>query len=313
MGGASSEEEVPLFLSNMFCDRHILRIPFTPLRILIAKMIVLGRAAKSIACYRQIGGSPLLRHTKKLAKKLHLKTRLPVFIAMRYTPPFSSEAIRQIEEIGAQRLIVIPLYPQYSTTTTLSSLEEFAAEIKSAGIEVESRAVTRFFDHPTYNVSVIERLKVALGKRDPSAYALIFSAHALPQSIVNRGDPYQEECEKHSEILRKYLVCENLEFASYHLAYQSKIGVMKWLTPSLDQTLASLAKEGVKRAVIVPISFAIDNLETDYELSIDYAARARKLGYEELLISSCPNDSDRFVQTLSELAGAYMRERGESA
>jgi ferrochelatase len=313
MGGASSEEEVLLFLNNMFRDWHILRISIKPLRFLIAKMIVLKRAAKSIACYRLIGGSPLLRHTKNLAKKLCLKTRIPVFIAMRYTPPFSSEAIRQIRESGAQKLILIPLYPQYSTATTLSSLEEFSAEVERVRVEVKSIAVRRFFDHPTYNVSVIERLKATLGERNPAAFALIFSAHALPQAVVNRGDPYQKECEKHSEILQKYLVCENLEFASYHLAYQSKIGVMKWLVPSLEQTLASLAKEGVKKAVILPISFAIDNLETNYELSIDYVARARKLGYEELLVSSCPNDSDRFVQALSELAGACIRERGGSA
>jgi ferrochelatase len=303
MGGAANNEEVPIFLKNMFRDRHILRIGFRPLRHLMAWIIASKRKSQALANYALIGSkSPLLNHSKSLAKKLAEITAAPVFIAMRYAPPWTNEAVSAIKDSGVDKLVLLPLYPQYSTATTLSSLECFYDEMKKQSFSLPIAVIDRFYDHPTYNACVIDEIKQALGSHSPNEFALIFSAHGLPQSVVDRGDPYQNECETHTRILSKRLTLENLDFDQICLAYQSKVGPLKWITPSLDQAISDMYSKGVRKLLIVPLSFTIDNLETDYELSIEYYNRAKKMGYEEVLIARCPNDSDRFALALSELA-----------
>ena len=169
MGGASNLGEVPLFLKNMFNDPQILRIPFKPIRSLIASLIVWRRAGASMGNYRLIGGrSPLLAHTRALAAKLEALGEMPVFIVMRYTPPFADEAIEAIKKSGVDELILIPLYPQYSTTTALSSLWDFEEAMVRGGLDLPTRKIERFFDHPTYNAAVIERIKEALSGESAS-------------------------------------------------------------------------------------------------------------------------------------------------
>jgi ferrochelatase len=307
MGGASNAEEIPLFLKNMFRDRHILRIGFRPLRFFLAWVIVSKRKAKAQANYALIGDrSPLLNHTRSLAKKLSKITSAPVFIAMRYAPPFTDEAIVKIKASGADKLVLLPLYPQYSTATTLSSLEHFYDEMKKISFSLPIALVGRFYDHPTYNACIIDEIKSALSSQNPREFALIFSAHGLPQSVIDKGDPYQSECEAHVRILSKRLTLENIEFQHICLAYQSKVGPLRWITPSLEMAINDLYAKGAKKLLIVPLSFTIDNLETDYELSIEYYDLAKKIGYEEVLIARCPNDSDRFALALSELAAAAL-------
>jgi ferrochelatase len=305
MGGASDGEEVLVFLKNMFRDRHILRISFRPLRYLLAYLIASTRKSQALARYALIGNrSPLLSYSQSLARKLSKNAAVPVFIAMRYTRPFTSEAIKALQESGAKKLVLLPLYPQYSTATTLSSLECFYEEMKKAAFSLPIAVIDRFYDHPTYNACVIDQIKLVLGSKNPREFALIFSAHGLPQNVIDKGDPYQSECEAHAQILSKRLTLENIEFKDICLAYQSKVGPLKWITPSLDTTIKNLYNKGAKKALIVPLSFTIDNLETDYELSIDYRGRAKKTGYEEVLIARCPNDDDHFALALSELANA---------
>lgn len=305
MGGASNLDEVPLFLKNMFNDPQILRIPFKPIRKLVASLIVWRRAGASMGNYRLIGGrSPLLNHTRSLAQKLERTGAMPVFIAMRYTPPFADEAIAAIKKSGVEELILIPLYPQYSTTTTLSSLWDFEEAMVQGGLDLPVRKIERFYDHPTYNAAVIERIAEALAGHGAERFALVFSAHGLPQSVVDGGDPYQRECEAHVELLKKRLTLENLFFARVDLAYQSKVGPMKWLTPSLEEKLTELKNAGFKKVLIVPLAFTIDNLETDFELAIEYREKAQSLGFETYALARCPNDSERFAQALLELAQA---------
>jgi ferrochelatase len=303
MGGVSSGDEVPTFLKNMFRDRRILRIGFSPLRYFLAWLIASRRKSKALAHYALIGDrSPLLNHTRSLAKKLSAIASAPVFIAMRYSTPFTGDVVEEIKKSGVNKIVLLPLYPQYSTATTLSSLETFYDEMKKKSFSASISLVDRFYDHPTYNACIIDEIKYALGARNPEEFSLIFSAHGLPQNVINGGDPYQAECEEHARILTKRLTYENLAFESISLAYQSKIGPLKWITPSLEHTINDLYTKKSKKLLIVPLSFTIDNLETDYELSIDYYNRAKKIGFEEILIARCPNDSDRFATALSELA-----------
>ncbi|MDR2033489.1 MAG: ferrochelatase [Helicobacteraceae bacterium] len=303
MGGAANEEEVSIFLKNMFRDRHILRIGSRPLRYLLAWLIASKRKSKALSHYAMIGDrSPILSHSRSLAKKLSAIAGARVFIAMRYAPPFTSEAVAEVKKSGVKRLVLLPLYPQYSTATTLSSLECFYSEMKKIAFSLPISRVDRFYDHPTYNAAIIDEIKKVLGAKNASEFALVFSAHGLPQSVVDKGDPYQTECEAHARILTKRLTLENLSFDETVLAYQSKVGPLKWITPSLEQTINELYRKGHRKLLIVPLSFPIDNLETDYELAIDYFNRAKKIGYEEFLVARCPNDSDRFATALSELA-----------
>jgi ferrochelatase len=305
MGGAANNKEVPLFLRNMFRDRHILRIGFRPLRYFLAWIIALRRKSQALAHYALIGErSPLLSHARSLADKLSKIAAAPVFLVMRYAPPFTDEAVKAIKASGADKLVLLPLYPQYSTATTLSSLECFYDEMKKISFGLPIAVVDRFYDHPTYNACIVDEIKAALESKNSNEFALIFSAHGLPQSVIDKGDPYQRECEAHVQILSKRLTLENIDFETIRLAYQSKVGPLKWITPSLDLVINDLHSKGARKLLIVPLSFTIDNLETDYELSIEYYNRAKEKGYEEVLIARCPNDSDRFALALSELANA---------
>ncbi len=305
MGGASSLDEVPLFLKNMFNDPLILRIPFAPLRRMLAAFITWRRAEGSKSNYRLIGGrSPLLAHTRQLAKKIEAGSDFRCFIAMRYTPPFADEAAREIAQSDLDELILLPLYPQYSSTTTQSSIEDFGAALKHAGFDRPVRLIERFYDHPTFNHAIVEQIEQALEGEHPKDYALIFSAHGLPQSVIDSGDPYQKECEAHVAILKKQLALASLNFGRTELAYQSKVGPMKWIEPSLDEMLETLLEAGYKRVLIYPLAFTIDNLETDFELAIEYREAAMKMGFEAYRVARCPNDSDRFARALIELSSA---------
>jgi ferrochelatase len=301
MGGPNNLEEVEVFLKNMFNDKNILTMKSNLLRKLIAGMIVFRRTESSQEIYRELGGkSPIVGHTKNLIKKLQDKVGDDVLVdfVMRYTPPFADEVIKKLNEQKVRKIYLIPLYPQYSTTTTKSSLEDFKEHYhKSAGdaILVE---IKHFFENTTYNKSILQNIKNKMDDERYSEFELIFSAHGLPQKIVDAGDCYQNHVQKHVEILKEMLKAEGMEFGGVHLAYQSKVGPMKWLEPSLDDTLKGMSGKNV---VIFPIAFTIDNSETDYELEIEYKEIAKELGVGEFRVCRCPNDSDLFVDALMQI------------
>lgn len=301
MGGPNNLNEVEMFLHNMFNDPYIIRTKSTLLRRFIAGMITLTRAEKSQDIYRQIGGkSPLVELTQNLVSRLSetLDSEIIVDFVMRYTPPMAEEACQRLKKEGIEKVYLIPLYPQYSSTTTQSSLDDFEATAHKIGWDLITVEIKHFFAHETYNRCVIERIKEALGNDNSEEFDIIFSAHGLPQKIVDQGDPYQRQVIAHVGLIEGLMKSMGIHFNGVHLAYQSKVGPMKWLEPSLENTLNTLKN---KRVVIVPIAFSIDNSETDFELSIEYAEVAHELGYEAYRVCRCPNDHPLFVQTLKEL------------
>lgn len=301
MGGPNNLNEVETFLHNMFNDPYIIRTKSTLLRRFIAGMITLTRTEKSQEIYQKIGGkSPLVEHTRSVVKRLQevVGDEVIVDFVMRYTPPMAYEVCRNLKEQGVKKVYLIPLYPQYSSTTTQSSLDDFEKTAHAVGWDVIMVEIKHFFAHETYNRCLIERIKEALGEDKADSFELIFSAHGLPQKIVDQGDPYQRQVIAHVELIEAMMKKNDLNFNGIHLAYQSKVGPMKWLEPSLDTTLHDLKN---KRVIIVPIAFTIDNSETDFELSIEYAEVAHELGYKEYRVCRCPNDHLLFVQTLHEL------------
>lgn len=300
MGGPNNLDEVKLFLSNMFNDKNIITVKSDLLRRFIALMITTSRTKKAQANYAKIGGkSPLVGYTEKLVDKLQkVMPNYYVSFAMRYTPPFCESVIREIKAKGIDEVVLLPLYPHYSTTTTKSSVEDFEDVAKALGYTGNVQIIERFYEDEAYNRLLVKKIKEALGENDPSGMELIFSAHSLPQKIIAQGDPYQKEITVHVSLIETLLKEEQLHFKAIHLAYQSKLGPVKWLEPSLEDKLKSLTN---KNALIVPISFTIDNSETEFELSMEYAEVAHHLGFERYLVAKCPNDDESFVECIKYL------------
>lgn len=301
MGGPNNLEEVEVFLTNMFNDKNIITVESSLLRSFIAKMITFTRTEKSQEIYRQIGGkSPLVGHTKNLVEKLRLRLGESVIVdfAMRYTPPFASEVVERLNKEYIEKIYLIPLYPQFSTTTTKSSLEDFEEQYHLRGGDAILVEIKHFFQNSTYNKAIIERIKERVDADECKDFDIIFSAHGLPQKIVDAGDVYERHVQKHIEILKQMLKDEEMNFNEVHLAYQSKVGPMEWLKPSLGDKLGEIKGRSV---VIFPIAFAIDNSETDFELEIEYREIARELGFEDYRVCRCPNDGELFVDALAEI------------
>lgn len=304
MGGPNNLREVELFLKNMFADENILTMKSNLLRKFVGGMITLTRAEAAQEIYRELGGkSPIVDHTKKLVQKLEdtFEGKIIIDFAMRYTPPFSNEVIARLKEQNVEKIYLIPLYPQYSTTTTKSSLEEFEAEFHKSGMDAILVEIKHYYENKLLNQAIIERIKEKMNedkKVDYNDYDIIFSAHGLPQKIVDAGDPYQRQIKKHVEILSQKLKSEGMNFHQIHLAYQSKVGPLAWLRPSLEEKLETIRNRGV---IIYPIAFTIDNSETDFELSIEYREIAQKLGFKNYKVAKCVNNHPLFVEALKSL------------
>ncbi len=301
MGGPNNLFEVEMFLRNMFADPNILTTKSKLLRRFIGNLIVTNRVVAARKVYEELGGkSPIVDHTKKLVAKLQemVSDETYVDFAMRYTPPFASEVCEKIEEMDIREIYLIPLYPQYSTTTTKSSLEDFKAAYAKVGGNAKIFSRGNFYRTHAYNQVILKRIEEALESEDAGEFELVFSAHGLPQKIVDAGDPYQKQVERHMALLQEELTKAGLEFQAVHLAYQSKVGPMKWLEPSLEEKLKKLRG---KKVVIFPIAFTIDNSETDYELGVEYAHIAEELGFEEYRVARCPNDHKLFVEALYDI------------
>lgn len=306
MGGASNSNEIQVFLTNMFNDKNILNIP-NPIRKLVAFLITRSRLNAAKENYARIGGgSPILGHTKKLLAKL--QKALPdteVSCIMRYTPPRAFEELKRLQAMGITELFLIPLYPQYSTTTTKSSLEEIDAVLKELNYAPTCHTIEHFYDDPLYTETLIEKIIEQMEGEDTKTFDLVFSAHSLPQKVVDRGDPYEREVNEHVAILVEALEARGLYFKNVHIAYQSKLGPVKWLEPSLESVLETMEN---KKVLISPLSFTIDNSETDFELAIEYREVAEALDFESYRICRCPNDSDRFVETLTAIFERMKKE-----
>lgn len=301
MGGPNNLDEVEVFLKNMFNDKNILTMKSDLLRKMIGGLIVFNRTESSQEIYRQLGGkSPIVGHTKSLVKKLQDKLGKDVIVdfAMRYTPPFAPEIIERLNKEKVEKIYLIPLYPQQSSTTTKSSLEDFEEAYHKDDGGAVLVEIKHFFENKTYNEAILESIKEKVGSDDYRDFDIIFSAHGLPQKIVDAGDVYQKHVERHVEILKQNLKDAQMGFHQVHLAYQSKVGPMEWLKPSLDEKLKVVRNRGV---IVFPLAFTIDNSETDFELEIEYREIAQELGFKEYRVCRCPNDSDLFVQTLCEL------------
>jgi ferrochelatase len=217
---------------------------------------------------------------------------------MRYWHPFTEEAIAQLETHRPDDVVLLPLYPQYSKTTTGSSLNEWQRRFHPNGWRPRVRAVEEFHDDPAYVDSVVEAVNGTLtGIADLSDTDFVFSAHSVPVAVIEHGDPYQRQIERTSELVWQRGGWPGRK----HICYQSKVGAAKWLRPSMHETLKRLAAEHRRHVVVVPISFVSDHVETLHEIAIEHREQAHKLGLEDFRMVPGLNDSPRFIAALAGL------------
>ena len=302
LGGPDTLEAIEPFLYNLFCDPDIIDFPFARIgRKPLAKLISATRARKVQHHYSTIGGgSPIRRHTEQQAEALESELRAQgidarCFVAMRYWHPFTSEAIEKIREAQCDEVVLFPLYPQYSSTTTGSSLNEWRRLFHD---DVPIHEVSDFYRDTTYLDSLIEKVNEALSRFPaPERPVIVFSAHGVPLAVIQKGDPYQRQIEETARLLMERGGWKN----PHRLCYQSKVGASRWLQPSLHQTIRTLAAERVQEVCVVPIAFVSDHVETLGEIDHEARHEAHELGIRQFEMSAGLNDSPKFIQALGQI------------
>jgi protoporphyrin/coproporphyrin ferrochelatase len=302
LGGPDTLEAIEPFLYNLFCDPDIIDFPFARIgRKPLAKLISSTRSRKVQHHYASIGGgSPIRPNTERQARALEHELRKQgldarCFVAMRYWHPFTAEAISELRKADCDEVVLLPLYPQYSSTTTGSSMNEWERLFHD---DVPVHFVETFYRNPTYLDALTEKVDDALSRfRSAEGPEIIFSAHSVPISVIEKGDPYQRQIE---ETVR--LVMQRGGWSNAHrLCYQSKVGASRWLQPSLHQTLKTLVAERVREVCVVPIAFVSDHVETLGEIDHEAREEAHQLGITQFEMTAGLNDSPKFIQALTEI------------
>jgi ferrochelatase len=308
LGGPETLADVRPFLFNLFSDPEIVRLPFRALQKPLAWLISTVRYKKSSAYYAQIGGgSPLRRITEEQAAALREElarrgVEAGVYVGMRYWHPFTETAIERIVRDGITELILLPLYPQFSVSTTGSSFKDFAAQLdkKGGGRQIRIHNITEWYSYEPYINALAEQIEDEI-KRFPDPHPqrthLLFSAHSVPQSYIEQGDPYLRQTEETVQQVSERL--GNL--SPVHLSFQSKVGPVKWLEPSTDAKLRELRAEGVEQVLAIPISFVSDHIETLYELDILYNKLAEEIGIRAYRRLPALNCDPNFISALADM------------
>ncbi len=315
LGGPDSLEAVEPFLLNLFLDPDI--IPLGPLGLLrrpIAKLISSRRSIPVAGRYAQIGrrspiGTLTERQRVRLVEAVSPYIDPVVVTAMRYWHPMTSEAVEALCKAGPlDEIVLLPLYPHYSYATTLSSLKEWrrvadGAKWEQAAGKPPERTVSSFHDHPLYIQALVQRIGSVLRQfPDSSRVHLVFSAHGLPMSLVEKGDPYPKQIEETVRLACEWGAKQHPGWPRTHLiCYQSRVGPAKWLQPSLTGTIERLGHEGVKEMLVAPISFVTEHIETLHEINIEAREEARKLGIETFRMMPAVGDSPLFIAALKDL------------
>ncbi len=306
LGGPDSLDAVEPFLYSLFCDPDIINFPGSFLfRKGIAKLISSTRHPKVQKQYAQIGNkSPLKDYTlgqaKMLEEKLNKHFPAKVYAAMRYWHPFTEETLDELEREGITKVILLPLYPQYSMATTESSVKEWKKHLKKRNSKIEWTLIEHYYDFPPYIDACVERINEGLEKFPPDVrdeVDILFSAHGTPMKLVRQGDPYSGHICETVTAVRERGGWKN----PHRLCFQSKVGPQKWLTPSTPDTIDELAKNGSKMMLVVPIAFASDHLETLFEVGIEFKHLAKEAGVEQFEVTEGLNYSEKFIDALAQL------------
>ena len=318
LGGPERLEDVRPFLYELFSDPAILRIRFAPLRRAVAWLIAATRTRTSQGYYAKIGGgSPLRRLTEEqagaLARELERRGRdVRTYVGMSCSEPKIPGALRRIAVDGIDPLVVLPLYPQFSTATTGSALDAVERNAPTEGAGSRRRTVREWYDHPGYVAALAAAVREEMARfpdPDPRAIHLLYSAHSIPQRYVDEGDPYLEQTRT-----TVALVNQSLGGASpWTLAFQSRVGPVKWLEPSTDEVIERLGRERTAQVLVVAVSFVSDHIETLYEIDLLYRDKALAAGIGEFRRAPALDSRPDFIAALADLVeGELAAFDGES-
>ena len=312
LGGPEQLEDVRPFLFNLFADPEIIRLPFPWLQKPLAWFISTNRAKTSQENYKQIGGgSPLRRITEEQATALKHSLvdkghEAEIYIGMRYWYPFTEEAIARIKRDGVDQLVILPLYPQFSISTSGSSfrlLEQIWLDDPTLD-RINYTVIPSWYSRPGYVNAMADLIRQELDKLpNPDQAHVFFSAHGVPVSYVEEaGDPYQREIEHCTELIMRALDRPN----AHTLAYQSRVGPVEWLQPYTEEAIEALAQEGIGTLVVVPISFVSEHIETLQEIDIEYREIAEEAGIEHFCRVPALNTHQGFIDDMANMVVEAM-------
>jgi len=319
LGGPDSKESIKPFLFNFFMDKNIIRAPIF-VRFLVAKLIAYRRSKREAGdSYGFLGDkSPLFENSTKQAKALEAFLNLEecgefkTFICMRYWNPMADEVAAQVRQWGPDEVILLPLYPQFSTTTTRSSFEEWDKAAKLHGLTQPRTEICcypweeGFIEASTENIKKVYNQALVhsqekSGQKDIKPPRLLLSAHGLPEKIVKDGDPYQWQCEQSAKkIAEKTAELLKVDKLDWQICYQSRVGPMKWIGPSTEDALQRAANDGVP-VVILPHAFTQEHVETLVEIEIEYREEAEKMGLHDFYRVPTVGESAAFIEGLADL------------
>jgi len=307
LGGPASLEDVPRFLYRLFSDPDVIRVRPALLRKAIAGAIAVGRARASRALYASIGGgSPILRLTEEQAAGVERLLRdegrdVLVRAAMNCSAPLVEDVVRELAGVGVDRFLAVPLYPQYSLTTTKGALERSRAAVETFARGASFHETGSWPTHPLFVQAHAESIREVLGDFEdprPEAVHLLFSAHSIPKKLVTRdGDPYASEIEASVRAILARLAWAG----PWSLAYQSKLGPVEWLGPPTLEAIRELGRRGQRQVLAVPIAFVTDHVETLYEIDQLFGEEARAAGIARFLRTPGLNDRPTFLRALADI------------
>ncbi len=312
LGGPDRLESVEPFLFNLFSDPAIIGVP-NPLRWVLAKTISKRRGPVAREIYAKIGGgSPLVPQTlaqaSALERALGEDGDVRVWPCMRYWHPRSAEVAQEVKAFGAERVVLLPLYPQFSTTTTASSFAEWRTSARAAGLDADEVAICCYPVEKGYVAAMARATQRAIaeaGAKGP--VRVLFSAHGLPKRIVERGDPYPRQVEASASAIVEAMSVAGLDWG---ICYQSRVGPLEWIGPATDAEITRAAGQG-KAIVVVPLAFVSEHSETLVELDIEYRELAEKGGAAAYVRVPTAQTDAAFIEGLAGIVREALRNGGK--
>lgn len=303
LGGPDKPESIKPFRVNLFSDKAIIRAPWF-IRVWLSRLIAASAQKTAVENYQLMGGkSPLLGFTQQQASALEaeLGAEYRCFIAMRYWHPFAHETVKDVKNWAPDRVILLPLYPQFSTTTTGSSLRDWREAAIKADLVTSVSSICCWFNHPGYiaaNAALVrEAINNAKAQKPGLKLRVLFSAHGLPEKIIKAGDPYQAQIEVSAAAMMVHLADTGVDSV---VCYQSRATPQKWLDPNVVDEIKRAGKDGVG-VVVVPIAFVSDHIETLVELDIENRHIAQQAQVPVYVRAQVPNSDPAFIRALAEI------------
>jgi ferrochelatase len=313
LGGPDSPEAVQPFLKNLFSDPAIISLP-SFLRLPLASFISSRRAPKTQKIYDQIGGSsPILGQTEAQARALEEMLGSQVegghewrgYVCMRYWHPMTEAVVRSVKRFAPDRIVLLPLYPQFSTTTTSSSVKAWKAAAAAAKLAVPTQTVCCYPDEPGFIAASVDLLKQGLAEAGDRPIRVLFSAHGLPEKVIKAGDPYQAQVERTGKAIANQVSADQTSELDWAVCYQSRVGPLKWIGPSTRAEVERAGQDG-KAVVLYPLAFVSEHSETLVELDIDYRRLAGEKGVPAYIRVPAVGTHPQFIAGLANRVRAIL-------